>query len=98
MFWSRMMVVCSKVATTIFGMACTCAMMLLFLVSLDAFWSSFALLTPRGHFDVGGTSKVMSTVQALAHHHYLSCCNHLDWSFFSLAVKSFSFFLTCPPT
>ncbi len=59
MLWFRMMVVHSKVATTMSAMAQTCALMLLFLATLDAFWFFFALLQPGSHFDVGGTSKAM---------------------------------------
>jgi hypothetical protein len=59
MFWSHMMVVHSKVATAIFAMAHTCALMLLLLATLDAFWSFFAFLQYGNHFDVGGTSKAM---------------------------------------
>jgi len=59
MLWSRMMVVRSKVVIAISTMAHACALMLLFLPTLDVFWSYFALLQLGGHFDDGGTSKAM---------------------------------------
>jgi hypothetical protein len=59
-----MMAVRSKVAIAIYAMARACALMLLFSPTLDAFWSYFALLQPRGRFDDGGTSKVMSTMSS----------------------------------
>jgi hypothetical protein len=59
-----MMAVCSKMATTIYVMAHTCALMLLFSPTLDAFWYYFALLQPRGHFDDGCTSKAMLTMSS----------------------------------
>jgi hypothetical protein len=60
----HMMAVCSKVATAIYVMARACALMLLFSPTLDAFWSYFALLQPRGCFDDGGTSKAMSAMSS----------------------------------
>jgi hypothetical protein len=45
-------------------MAHTCALVLLFSPTLDAFWSYFALWQPRGRFDDGGTSKMMSAMSS----------------------------------
>jgi hypothetical protein len=59
-----MMVVRSKMAIAIYVMACTCALMLLFSPTLNVFWSYFALLQPRSHFDDGCTSKAILTMSS----------------------------------
>ncbi len=89
-----MMVISSKLAITIFIMAHTCVLMLL----SWQLWMPFDLLLLSCNLEVvlmlEAHQRWCQQRQTPTQHCYLCCYNHLNWSFFSLAMKFSSLFFT----